>query len=140
MGKNIGDFSGNQNRVRRNDDKTVLGPALIYTKDNLDNLITASSGQQTISRLLDDDVATFWESDNKSDNEPTIIIDFEQDVIINYVNLWPVILGWFLIKAFLSADRRFNQLIGLEKKLNELQLVNSTKQMRNQKMHTQKYA
>ena len=74
----------------------MLGPALIYTKDKLENLITASSGQQTISRLLDDDVATYWESDNTSDNEPTITIDFEQDVIINYVNLWPVLLGWFL--------------------------------------------
>ena len=73
----------------------MLGPALVYTKDRLENLISASSGQQTISKLLDDDVATYWESDNKSNNEPSIIIDFEKDVIINYVDLWPVLLGRF---------------------------------------------
>ena len=73
----------------------MLGPALVYTKDRLENLISASSSQQTISKLLDDDVATYWESDNKSDNEPSIIIDFEKDVIINYVDLWPVLLGRF---------------------------------------------
>ena len=86
---------GNRSRVRRNDDKTVLGPALIYTKDRLENLITASSGQQTVTRLLDDDVMTYWESDNMFDNKPSITIDFGKDVIINYVDLWPVILGLF---------------------------------------------
>ena len=73
----------------------MLGPALVYTKDRLENLISASSSQQTISKLLDDDVATYWESDNKSDNEPSIVIDFEKDVIINYVDIWPVLLGRF---------------------------------------------
>lgn len=35
---------------------------------------------------------TYWESDNKSDNEPVLTIDFAKDVIINYVDLWPVLL------------------------------------------------
>ena len=70
-----------------------MGPALIYTKDRLQNIISASSGQNTMNQLLDDDVGTYWESDNKSDNEPTLTIDFEKDVIINYVDLWPVLLA-----------------------------------------------
>ena len=83
----------------------MLGPALVYTKDRLENLISASSSQQTISKLLDDDVATYWESDNKSDNEPSIVIDFEKDVIINYVDLWPVLLGWFQNWRFFIGSR-----------------------------------
>ena len=70
----------------------MLGPALIYTKNRLENLISASSGQTSINQLLDDDVMTYWESDNKSDNEPVLTIDFAKDVIINYVDLWPVLL------------------------------------------------
>lgn len=35
---------------------------------------------------------TYWESNNKSDNEPMLTIDFAKDVIINYVDLWPVLL------------------------------------------------
>ena len=46
-----------------------------------------------MNQLLDDDVGTYWESDNKSDNEPTLTIDFEKDVIINYVDLWPILLA-----------------------------------------------
>ena len=70
----------------------MLGPALIYTKNRLENLISASSGQTSVNRLLDDDVMTYWESDNKSDNEPVLTIDFAKDVIINYIDLWPVLL------------------------------------------------
>ena len=70
-----------------------MGPALIYTKDRLENLISVSSGRITLTRLLDDDVMTYWESDNKSDNEPSLTIDFGKDVIINYVDLWPVLLA-----------------------------------------------
>ena len=84
---------GNRTRQRRDDDKTVLGPGFIYTKDRLENLISASSGQNTLTQLLDDDVKTFWESDNKSDNNPLLTIDFGKDVMMNYVDLWPVLLA-----------------------------------------------
>ena len=84
---------GNRTRQKRDDDKTVLGPGFIYTKDHLENLISASSGENTITQLLDDDVETFWESDNKSDNNPSLTIDFGKDVMMNYVDLCPVLLA-----------------------------------------------
>ena len=83
---------GDHDRMRRSDDKTVLGPALVYTKDRLENMISVSSSWSSESRLFDDDSTTYWESDNRFDNEPAITIDFMDDVIINYVDLWPVLL------------------------------------------------
>ena len=71
----------------------MLGPALIFTKDRLENMISVSSGWSSELRLLDDDSTTYWESDNRFDNEPAITIDFMDDVIINYVDLWPVLLA-----------------------------------------------
>ena len=56
-------------------------------------MISVSSGWSSESRLFDDDSTTYWESDNRFDNEPAITIDFMDDVIINYVDLWPVLLS-----------------------------------------------
>ena len=52
--------SGEHERQKRSCDKTVLGPALIFTKDRLENMISVSSGWSSESRLLDDDKTTYW--------------------------------------------------------------------------------